>query len=154
MSLIKIDAVGLQPSEGRIALAQDVIFLQVAAFAHVFADLGGDQHLVTLAAALEPFADDGFRLAAHVARHPAGVTVRGVDGIEASVDESVEDVERCFLVDVPAEHISAEHEWDELQIRFAEAAVLHDRTIVFSRNIIGSGPAMTAERATFTANWR
>ena len=51
MGLVEIDMVGLQAPQRGLAFAQDVVLPQAAAFAHVLADLGGDQHLVALAAA-------------------------------------------------------------------------------------------------------
>src|SRR5207342_3462654 len=83
MRLIEIDAVGLQAAQRGLTLTQDVIFFQAAAFAHVLADLGGDQHTVAFAAAFDPITDDSFRLAARITRYPACITVGGVDGIKS-----------------------------------------------------------------------
>ena len=122
MGLQQIDAVDLQPLEAGLGRAQDVVLLQALAFAHVVADLGGDHDLGALAARFEPVADDGFRLAALVALDPARIGVGGVDGVEAGVDEGVEQGERGRLVDVPAEHIAAQHQRRDVEIGVAEAA--------------------------------
>ncbi len=93
MGLVEIDIVGLQAPKRRLAFAQDVFFPEAAAFAHVLADLGGDQHFVALAALLQPVADDCFGLAARMARHPARIAVGCVDGVEACVGEGIKNLE-------------------------------------------------------------
>ncbi len=79
MRLVEVDTVGLQSAQRSFAFAQDVILLEAAAFAHILADLGEDQHAVAFAALLQPVADDGFGFAAFVPRHPARIGVGGVD---------------------------------------------------------------------------
>jgi hypothetical protein len=62
-----------------------------------------------------------FRFAAGVARHPARIDVGGVDEIHAGVDPGIEQAEGQRLVDGPAEHVAAEAERRDLEIRAAEA---------------------------------
>jgi hypothetical protein len=93
MGLVKIDMIDLQPSQRGLALTQDIVLLQAAAFTHVLADLGGNQNPVAFAAALQPVANNRFRFTSRAAGEPARVAVGGVDGIKAGIDESIEDAE-------------------------------------------------------------
>src|SRR3546814_13434898 len=63
----------------------------------------------------QPAADDGLGLAAAVARHPGGVRIGGIDGIEAVFDEGVEDVEAGGLVQGPAEDVAAQDQRGDLK---------------------------------------
>src|SRR5205823_14941319 len=90
---------------------------------------GGEDDAVALAALAEPLAEDGLRLAAGVARHPARVHVSGVDEVHAGVDPGVEQAERHRLVDRPAKDVAAEADARYLESRAAERASVH-RTIV------------------------
>ncbi|KAG1274334.1 hypothetical protein G6F64_015154 [Rhizopus arrhizus] len=72
-------------------------------------------HLVALAAAGKPFADQRFGFAALVARDPARIDVGGVDEIQARVDQGVQQRVRAGFVDGPAEDVAAEGEWGDLQ---------------------------------------
>src|SRR4029079_12376607 len=132
MGLVEIDVIGLQTPQRRLAFAQDIFFAQAAPFAHVFADLGRDQHLVALAAFPQPVADDRFRLAPRMARDPARIAVRRVDGVEARVDEGVKDLERCRLVDIPAENIATEHQRRKVQIGLSEPTFVHYRRLALN----------------------
>ena len=73
----------------------------------------------------QPVADDRLGFAALVARHPARIDVRGVDEVEARLDEGVEQLEGRRLVGGPAEHIAAKSEWRDIQSRFPELAFDH-----------------------------
>src|SRR3546814_7441610 len=74
-------------------------------------------------AALQPFADNGFAPAADMAVHPGGIDVRGVDCVEAGVEEAVEQVEGRLLVRRPAEHVAAEDDRGDVQAGPAECAL-------------------------------
>src|SRR3546814_3153096 len=63
----------------------------------------------------QPAADDGLGLAAAVARHPGGVRIGGIDGIEAVLDEGVEDVEAGGLVQGPAEDVAAQDQRGDIK---------------------------------------
>jgi hypothetical protein len=115
----------LQAPQRGFGGAQDVVLAQVFAFAHVGADFGGDDDLRALAAALEPVADDCFRLAAGVAGDPARIAVGAVERVETGVDETVKNGERGLLVNAPAEHIGAEHQRRDGKAGAAEGAMLH-----------------------------
>src|SRR4051812_29585866 len=89
-------------------------------------------------------ADDGLRLAARMARHPARVDVRGVDEVEAEVHEAVEDREGGFLVGGPAEDIAAEAERRGAEAGAAEGSFVHRSIIACaapSRSPTGVPPA-------------
>ena len=75
-------------SESSTALHDVVAPQALVAQAHVGADLGRDDDVVVPAAPRDPAADDRLGFAALVARHPARVRVRGVDQVEAGVDEA------------------------------------------------------------------
>src|SRR3546814_9024214 len=90
--------------------------LLLAGLAQVRADLGEQQHAFAHARArAQPAADDGLGLAAAVARHPGGVRIGGIDGIEAVFDEGVEDVEAGGLVQGPAEDVAAQDQRGDLK---------------------------------------
>jgi hypothetical protein len=89
------------------------------------ADLGGKHDAIALAAAFQPAADDRFRFAALVARHPRRVHVGGVDQVEAVVDEGIEQLEAAFFVRAPAEHVAAEGERCDVQGGTTESALVH-----------------------------
>src|SRR5450759_3988679 len=78
---------------------------------------------------LSQLPNNGFRFAALVAGYPARIGVGGVDGIEAGVDKGIEDGERSRLVDVPAEHIAAQHQRRDVQFGLAEPAKFHELTL-------------------------
>src|SRR5205085_10457002 len=96
-----------------------------APFAHVVADLGGDDHLVAAAALPDPAADHGLRFAARVPGRPPRIHVRRVDEVEARVDPRIEQRERGALVGGPAEHVAAEAKRRDLEGRAAQLAVFH-----------------------------
>ncbi len=107
--LIKIDIIGLQATQRVLHRLLNIARRQpLLAFAHRFAHLGGDDHLVALAALLQPFADDGFRFAAPVARRPAGINVGGIDKVELIVHQRIQQAERGRLIRRPAEHVATE----------------------------------------------
>jgi hypothetical protein len=131
--LVEVDIVGAEPAQRLVGCAQDVGFAEtLLARRHLRADLGGNDHVGSLAAPLQPVADDGLRFPAMMARRPFGIDVGGVDEIEARVDEAVEQPEAHLLVRRPAEHVAAEAERRDEQFRFSESALLHSRTSLLS----------------------
>ena len=111
MRVVQVDAVDLQAAQRILRAALDLRARQALAEAgHVHADLGGDDHAVTLAALAQPAADHALRFAAHMARHPRRVDVRGVDEVAAGRGVAVEQRMRSRLVGGPAEHVAAETE--------------------------------------------
>jgi hypothetical protein len=89
------------------------------------ADLGRDDHVVPLAAALQPVADHDLGLAALVAAHPHRIHVRGVDCVDAGGYACVEQLERGRFIGGPAEHVAAEHQWREFDAGTAQLTLLH-----------------------------
>ena len=81
-----------------------------------FADLGGDDDVVAVAARRHPFADDRLRLAAAVARHAGHVDVGGVDEVAAAGEEAIEHGKRLVAVGGPAEHVAAEAEGGDVEV--------------------------------------
>jgi hypothetical protein len=61
-----------------------------------------------------------------MAGHPARVGIRGVNGVEAGVDKTVEQVEGGFLVGGPAEDVAAEDERRDRKAGLAEGTMLHE----------------------------
>src|SRR5215471_14717435 len=126
MRLVDIDVVGLEALEGLLDPGEDVaLFEPLADARHLQANLGGEHELVATAARLQPCADDGLGLATLVARHPLGIDVGGIDGVEARANEAVEQAEGHRLVRGPTEHVAAEHERRNRDLRPAELALLH-----------------------------
>src|SRR5690242_8463548 len=94
MRLVEIDVIGLETFERSLGLAHDPRAGEAFALAGNFrSNLGGDDHLLALAATLEPVADDGLRFAALVAGHPRGISVRGINEVKAGGNESIENLE-------------------------------------------------------------
>ncbi|KAG1469333.1 hypothetical protein G6F57_012230 [Rhizopus arrhizus] len=115
--------VSLQAGQRRFQRTADVGGRQAAGVGpHLHADFGGDQHAVALAGTLEPFADQRFRFAAGIARHPRRVHVGGVDQVEAGVDEGIEQGEAGLLIGAPAEHVATEGERTYMQAGTAQFA--------------------------------
>src|SRR6185437_3880561 len=100
-----------------------------------------------LTAVFQPAADDDLRLAADMAGRPARIAVGRVDGVEAGVDESVEDSGGGGLVDVPAEHVAAEHQRRDGQAGAAERAEVHAMVLPSPSPGGGGSPRRSAERA-------
>jgi len=108
---VQIDVVRLQPAQRVLHGALDPGRRQpLPVRCHLHADLCDDHHPVTAAAGPHPFAEDGFRLAANVARLPGRVHVRRIHRLEAGPGQAVQEIERGLLVDGPSEHIAAEHQ--------------------------------------------
>jgi hypothetical protein len=59
---------------------------------------------------------------------PARISVGGIDGVEAGIDEGVEQRERGRLIDVLAEHIAAQHQGCDGDVGAAESAEVHPPT--------------------------
>ena len=93
--------------------------------AHVLADLGREQHPVTLAAGGQPLADEGFGLVAAVPAHSARIDVGGVDQVKAAVDKSVQQRKRSRLVGGPTENVAAKGQRGDLQAGAAQFTTLH-----------------------------
>ncbi len=127
MRLVQVDDVGVQPAQRVLHRALDPQPAQALVFvAHVHADLGEQQDLrASRGVGLEPASDQRLRLAALVPGHPARIDVRGVDGVEARVDERIEQLEAALLVGGPAEDVAAEDDGRDVQAGAAEGALLH-----------------------------
>jgi hypothetical protein len=93
---------------------------------HIGTDLGDDDDLVPVLAALHPLADDRLGLAALVARHPARIGVGRVDGVQPGRDETVEQLERGLLVGGPAKDVAAQNQRRDGEVGPTEAAILQD----------------------------
>ena len=126
--LVEIDIIGLQTAQRIFHRLLNIARRQpLFAFAHRFAHLGGDDHLVALAALLQPFADDGFRFAAPVARRPAGRNVGGIDKVELIVHQRIQQIERGRLIRRPAEHVAAKGQRRHLNARTAQLFLAHHK---------------------------
>ena len=58
-------------------------------------------------------------------RRPARIDIGGIDGIEAAIDEGVENIEAGRLVGGPPEDVAAKDKRRDLRIRMAESALFH-----------------------------
>ena len=110
--VIQIDVVGLQPLERGMRLAADVVGPQVAVRIATAADLRGEHDLVAVAAVFQPAPEDRLR--------PAmleQVGVGGVDEVAPCRRVGVEDLARLLLVGGPAEHVAAQADGIDIQLR-------------------------------------
>src|SRR6185295_19912773 len=124
--LVKIDIVGLQAVERVLHPRHDVGPARALADAwHFHADLGGDYHLASVAARVQPVADDGLGFAALMTRHPFGVDVGGIDAVKAGRDETVEQLEGGRRVRRPAQHVAAEDQRRNLKPRISQFTLVH-----------------------------
>jgi hypothetical protein len=89
--LVEVDCLYVQTPERLLDRVDDVVAAQaLLAKAHVRADLGRDHYVVMVAALRDPAPDDRLGFTALVAGDPARVGIRGIDQIEAGIDERVE----------------------------------------------------------------
>ena len=124
--LIEVDIIGLQALQRVFHLAQDVgLRKPLLVGRELDADLGRQNYFLAIAAALEPVAEHGLRLAAFVARHPARVHVGGVDEIEPGADKLVQNGERSGLIRRPAKDISAQANGRDFEARPSQLTGLH-----------------------------
>ncbi|MBP2480371.1 hypothetical protein J3A72_000663 [Stenotrophomonas sp. PvP093] len=121
MGLVQIDHVGLQAAQRILDGRIDVVRGQAGAFGPL-GHLGRQHHLVALAAAGKPLADQRLRFAAGIARHPGRIHIGGVDQVEAGVDEGIEQGEAGLLIGAPAEHVATEGERTYMQAGTAQFA--------------------------------
>src|SRR5690606_12936210 len=98
------------------------------ALTDIRANLGDEYDLIAIAAFLHPLADDPFRFSAGIARYPARIGIGGIDGVEASVDKAVEQVERGLLVGGPAEDVTAQNQRRDGKVGATETAFLQFNT--------------------------
>ena len=124
MGEVDVDVIGLETPQRIVDGRRDVRRRQPRARAEL-ADFRREHDPMALAALLEPLADDRLRFAALMPVDPGGIDVRGIDEIQAVIDERIEDRERRALVGGPAEHVAAEDERRDFQFRCADAACLH-----------------------------
>ena len=114
MREIEVDDVRLQAFQRGFDRFADVARREtLLALAHRRADLGDDDHAVSVVARFHPFADDRFGLAAFVARRPGGIGVGGVDGGQPGLGKTVEDGEGDGFIRGPAEDIAAQNQWGD-----------------------------------------
>jgi hypothetical protein len=125
MDLVKVDPVGAEPAQTRVALPDEPA-AGVAALVHVVA-----HHPVRLrrqhdsiTAALERFAHDLLRLAARV-------DVGRVDEVDPRVERAVDDPDRFLVIGIApgAEHHRAEAERADLHSGGPQRAVVHLETV-------------------------
>src|SRR3984957_4473933 len=126
VSLVQIDDVSVQPSERALNRGLKVAARQAPSVRSRHAQLGGDDHLPAPPTSLsEPGADDRLRFPRGV---PGGIYIRGIDQVEAALDERVEQTEYCGLIDCPAEDITAERPWRNHQTGSTELLSIHFET--------------------------
>src|SRR5258708_22658221 len=104
-----------------------------------------DDHLMALPAALQPFADDRLGLPASISRHPFGINVSRIHGVESCRNERIQQLERCCFVCRPSEYVAAQHDWGNFQSRISQFPFdkrhgLLQRSSVACLNLWMSGP--------------
>jgi hypothetical protein len=137
--VIQVDVVGLQPLKRGVRLAADGVGPQVAVpRVATAADLRGEHDLVAVAAVLQPAPEDRLR--------PAmldQIGVRGIDEVAARRRVGVEDLARLLLVGGPAEHVAAQADGIDIQLRTAKgnhAANLSIPVVSYRHRWITGGP--------------
>ena len=121
--VIKVDIIGPQPPERFVHRRRDPRGLQpLAARTGQHPHLGRDQHIVAPPAPGQPRADHPFRFAALVPRHPGRIGIGGIDHRPARRDEPVENGKARRFIDIPPEHIAAQHQRRRLQPGLAQFA--------------------------------
>ncbi len=129
MGLVEVDAVGLQALEGCLDGLLDVFRGETLfAVTHVHADFGRDNHSVALAAAREPFAEDGFGFASDMAGDPSRIDIGGVDEIQAGIVGGVEEAEGIAFIHGPAEDVSAQHDCRDFDCGVTQFSFLHNHS--------------------------
>ena len=114
--VVQVDIVGLQPVEGGVRLAADIVRPQVPVPGVTpAADLRGEHDLVAVAALFQPAPDE--RLGPAVLDQ---VRVGGVDEVAARLGIGVEHGARLLLVGGPPEHVAAQAEGKDVQVRTAK----------------------------------
>src|SRR5690606_21363950 len=152
VGLVEVDAVGLQPPQRGLDVLLGLRAADAFLAFHGHADLGRDEHAVALAAAPQPLADDRLRLAALVPGNPGRVRVRGVDEVEAQVDEAVEDREGGGLVGGPAENVATEGEGRGIEAGAAEGSLVHG-SIIRRGGCFRMGPWPSSDPPGNPARW-
>ena len=115
--LVEVDAIGLQALERGLHRLLHIAGPEaLATLAHVHAQLGGQDHLVALAAAGEPLAQHGLGFAAAVAGRPARIDVGGVDEIQARFEQGVQHAKGLGFVQGPAEDVATKAERRYLEV--------------------------------------
>ena len=76
-------------------------------------------------ARLQPFAHDGFRFTAFIARHPIGIDIRSIERIEAKLHQLIQNSEGLRLIHGPAKDIAAENHGRDKNAGTAQFDFLH-----------------------------
>lgn len=76
----------------------------------------GDDDVVTSPAFFHPRTNDSLRLAPVIAVGPMGIAVSGIDQRSPGTKKSVEDGMGVVLISRPAEGISPQNQWSDVQI--------------------------------------
>src|ERR1700682_4996597 len=114
MRLIEIDIVSLQTPQRILDRAQHVRFGETFFIrSHLHTELCGDDHLLAIAAPLDPVADHRFGFATLITWHPFRVDVGVIDEIESRCDKRIQQLKRRWLVYSPAKNVAAESEWGD-----------------------------------------
>jgi hypothetical protein len=79
---------------------------------------------------LEPAPDHRLGFATPVAEGPAGIDIRRVDGVEAVVDEGIQQRKAGCLVNRPTKDITTKHDGRGCQATLAKRAVIYGQAPV------------------------
>src|SRR5699024_1185163 len=109
VGVVDVDVVGAQATQGIVDAVADIRRVEASVLG-VHADLRRDDHLVTVAAGLHPFADDRLGFAAGVSVDPGRVRIGCVDEVPAGLGVGVEDSEALIPIRAPAEGIASQVE--------------------------------------------
>ena len=116
--------VGAEPAQRIIDAVADVRRVEALSF-RVHPDLGGDDHVVAIAASLHPFADDRLGFSARVSLDPGRVRVRGVDEVSARLGVGVEDSKALIPIRTPAEGVASQLKWVNEEIGICQLHTCH-----------------------------
>jgi hypothetical protein len=138
VGVVDVDVVGAQATQGIVDAVADIRGVESRVLG-VLADLRRDDHLVTVAAGLHPFADDRLGFAAGVAVDPGRVRIGCVDEVSAGLGVGVEDREALIPIRAPAEGIASQLEGVDVKIGICQLHTCHASSLP-AGICRGSGP--------------
>src|SRR6516162_9515536 len=131
MRLVEIDVMSLEAPERALDRCQNMSLRKALLTAHLHTHLGRNDDACAISAAFHPVSDYGFGFATLMPWDPCRIYVGGIDEIKSRPNKGVEQLNRSFLVDRPAEDVPAEAKWVDFQARNGRAyAVPSGRSLI------------------------
>src|ERR1700740_3617085 len=97
--LVEIDVVSLQALQGVLSGAQDVGSGEpFGPIPHLHADFCSNDDVFSISISLDPVAENRLRFSAHMAGHPFGIDIGGVNRTETGRRKGIQQLTRCCRV--------------------------------------------------------